>query len=236
MNVRRASDDNLAMAVALSTLQMKVKYLERDYLMQYEWNRKQRGELATVMLVRNSNSPDKLNLILDRFLDPTNHCIYGNLNTNAILVRNCSQNHSHPFCSCWRSHEANLNLSALKSRSEVQSRRNSDKTELVGGEQAQFRLQRMGSSTSSVEPHDFNDLSSVTSVTSVTSDSSNKIRSLMDIEWTGTRTEEQRSCSPSRSGSSGLGQDFGNNKYYGQGWSSGGDPRRTISYYGRQNG
>jgi hypothetical protein len=77
MSVRKPSDDKLAVAVALLTLQIKVKYLEKDYLMQFEWNRKQRGELATVMLARNISSPDKLNLILDRFLDPTHHSIYG---------------------------------------------------------------------------------------------------------------------------------------------------------------
>lgn len=76
MSYRKPSDDKLAIAVALATLQMKVKFLEKDYLMQFEWIRKQRGELATVMLARNSNSVEKLNLILDRFLDPTNHCIY----------------------------------------------------------------------------------------------------------------------------------------------------------------
>lgn len=76
MSSRKSTDDKLAVAVALSTLQMKVRYSEKDYLMQYEWNRRQRGELATVMLVRNHNSVDKLNLILDRFLDASNHCIY----------------------------------------------------------------------------------------------------------------------------------------------------------------
>lgn len=76
MSYRKPLDDKLAIAVALATLQMKVKFLEKDYLMQFEWIRKQRGELATVMLARNSNSLEKLNLILDRFLDSSSHCIY----------------------------------------------------------------------------------------------------------------------------------------------------------------
>lgn len=161
------------------------------------------------------------------------------MNTNAILVRTCPQNHPFLFCTCWRSLEAGLSAFAIKPsgiKSETQSRRNSDKNELSNAtnDQVQFRLQCMGSSSSSTDPHETNDHSSVTSDSS----SANRVRT--DLECACRTEEQQQSCSSSRysdSGSSGLcmTQEYG--KFYGQIWAAtNGDHRRPTTYYSRQSG
>lgn len=64
------------MAVALAVLQMKPTYSELEHPMLFESIRKQKGDLTMELLTRNSDSVDRCNLILHRFLDPDVHCIY----------------------------------------------------------------------------------------------------------------------------------------------------------------
>ncbi|KAI6216161.1 hypothetical protein M3Y99_01837100 [Aphelenchoides fujianensis] len=125
------SDEELAMAVALCTLKMRVSFSERQYPMLFECMRRQRNEFTLQLLTKNTSSKDKLNVILDAFLDPQVHCIYGGAGTNAILSRACShcRNASLPtsFCTCWRLHEAAIIKAATDlnaaGRSEPSARR-----------------------------------------------------------------------------------------------------------------
>ncbi|CAD5226204.1 unnamed protein product [Bursaphelenchus xylophilus] len=126
--MRKPSDENLAMAVALAVLQIRPRFHEKNHPMLMEYIRKQKGEMTLELLRRNCDSKERLNLILDKFLDAEVHCIYPNCQTNAILVRNCGINHNSPFCLCWKREETSLPLfsgDSSTSSSENNSRRDS---------------------------------------------------------------------------------------------------------------
>lgn len=75
--MRRPEDDNLALEVCLEVLGMRVFVSETDHPMLCEGIRRQRGDLAMVLLLRNRDNPARLGVILDKILDPTVHRMYG---------------------------------------------------------------------------------------------------------------------------------------------------------------
>lgn len=68
--------NDLALKIALKTLEMKVFVSEENYPVLCECIRRKRGELAVVLLFRNCHSVELLGVILDKLLDPTLHHIY----------------------------------------------------------------------------------------------------------------------------------------------------------------
>ncbi|CAD5218765.1 unnamed protein product [Bursaphelenchus okinawaensis] len=144
--MRRPSDENMAISVALTVLQIRPQFKEKDHPMLMEYVRKQKGELTRELLRRNSDSKERLNLILDKFLDAEVHCIYSNCQTNAILVRNCGINHNSAFCLCWKREESALlyfsNETSLSS-SENASRRDSTMSIQEILEQSTSRLSKL---------------------------------------------------------------------------------------------
>ncbi|KAI1726254.1 zinc finger SWIM domain-containing protein 4 [Ditylenchus destructor] len=76
-SMRRPEDDNLALEVCLEVLGMRVFVSETDHPMLCEGIRRQRGDLAMVLLLRNRDNPARLGVILDKILDPTVHRMYG---------------------------------------------------------------------------------------------------------------------------------------------------------------
>ncbi|KAI6224951.1 Zinc finger domain containing protein [Aphelenchoides besseyi] len=102
-DVLHQSNDQLALAVAVTALKQRVSFPIKPNAMVFECLRRQRNEFAFQLLTKNCDARDRLNLILDSFLDPEIHCIYSGAETNAILSRSCSQCQPQmPFCVCWR--------------------------------------------------------------------------------------------------------------------------------------
>ncbi|KAH7729234.1 SWIM zinc finger family protein, partial [Aphelenchoides avenae] len=76
LSMRKPTDDDLALAVALDALSKHVFVSEMDHPMLCECIRRQRGDLAMTLLLRYKDSVDKLGYVMDRILDPRIHRIY----------------------------------------------------------------------------------------------------------------------------------------------------------------
>lgn len=145
---RHPNDENLALSVALAVLRLRPRFAGNPMLLEYI--RKQRGDIVLELLRRNVDNKEKLNLILDRFLDPEIHLIYNSYKTNALLTGSCKGSHQSQFCTCWRKFESTLPVCSKQSSistSSNSSRRQSEKSieELI--ERTTTKLQKLGSSS-----------------------------------------------------------------------------------------
>lgn len=80
---RRPTDDDFALAAALEALGAHTPFTELEFPMYCEAMRRQKGDLALLLLTRHKDSTEKLALILDRLLDPVMHRMYRHHQSNA---------------------------------------------------------------------------------------------------------------------------------------------------------
>ena len=80
---RNNSDDEIGYQVALNCLDMKLSYVEEDYLMLFECFRKHRRVLAFALIVQFKDDISNLGLVLDKLLDPHTHQMYEDHESNA---------------------------------------------------------------------------------------------------------------------------------------------------------